>query len=262
MIRLALLISLAALPAQAMTIEDCRRLQSSLAATLPAINDIRLSPSVTEDGWCRVIDGPIGGGLEWKMSGGLEDFNVEVRQKRLEIEELGPFDLTGSVEAQPSGGIEIGPFQLVTGAKDRAIISAATGRGTASDTTSLSLTRAALSVAGERALVNDILAWAFRLDASAADSSLIAAGDQREEMLTWLEDEAADLIDEGSAAAFRKMVDAYPRARGKAEIRMSEDKPLAVGPVVTAVLFGGDFSRQDAAALIEEAGLSFTWTPE
>lgn len=262
MIRLAFVFILATLPVQAMTIEECRDVQASLARTLPTIKDMRLSPSVTEDGWCRVIDGPIGGGLEWKITGSLEDFTAELRQKRLEIDDLGPFELTASIEAQPSGGIEIGPFQLVSNAKDRVIVSAALGSGAPSDTTTLSLTRAALSVDGPRALVNDILAWAFRLDASAADSSLIAAGDQREEMLTWLEDEASELVDATSAEAFREMVDAYPRARGTAEIRMNEDKPLAVGALVSAVLFGGDFSRQDAAALIAEAGLSFSWMPE
>lgn len=262
---LILIAVLSAATAHAMTPEDCKRIQATVAKAVPAAGEVRLAPSVTDDGWCRVIDGPLGAGLEWQVTGPGDRFLFEMRQDGFELDELGPFDVTGSVQALGAGALEIGPFRLQSGPEDAATFSAAFGAGDGAEAVeveTLGLSRAALQVSGAGGLVDDVLAWAFRQDLAAARSSFIAARDQRAEMLTWLDDEARALIDADSATAFEAMVEAYPRARGTGRIAIREDQPIVVGRLLSSLLFGTAFSRSEAAALIEEAGLRFTWQPE
>lgn len=251
-------------PAQAMTSEDCKRIQSTFAKTIPAVGEIRIAPSVSADGWCRVIDGPIGSGLEWRVNEPGQRFLLEIRQQGLSFDELGPFDVTGRVEAASDGSLRLGPFRFATGPDDLAILSAVLvppEGGDSEDFTTLPLAEAVLQVTGARGLVDDILAWAFRQDLAAARSSFIAARDQRDYMLDWLNDDALSLIDPASADAFRDVVAAYPRARGTARLSIREGAPVQIGGLVAAVLFGARFSRAEAARLIEEAGLRFAWQP-
>lgn len=263
MIRPLCLALFCAAPAQAMTIEDCQRIQSTLSKPVAAIAELRLAPTVTDDGWCRVIDGPLGGGLEWRVDTSGNAFTAQFRQDGLEVDGLGPFDMTGVIARDADDRFKIGPLQLETTRGDSAILAASSPplADIQSGLTAAGLESAGLTVTGQAGLINDVLAWAFRLDKAAADSSLIAARDQRDEMLDWLNENAAQAIDPGSAAAFRAMVQAYPRARGAAEIRMQEDQPVQIGGLVSALLFGTSLTRGEAAQLIEEAGLRFIWTP-
>lgn len=262
---LILIAALLAAPAHAMTPEDCKRIQATVAKAVPAARDVRLAPSVTDDGWCRVIDGPLGAGLEWQVTGQGDRFLFEMRQDGFELDELGPFEVTGSVQALGGGALEIGPFRLRAGPEDSVTFIATFGASDGAEAVeveTLGLSRAVLQVSGQRGLVDDVLAWAFRQDLAAARSSFIVARDQRAEMLTWLETEARGLIDSESATAFEAMVRAYPNARGAGQISVPEGQQVAVGRLISSVLFGRSFSRSEAAALIEEAGLRFTWAGE
>ena len=252
-----------------MTPEECKRIQATGSKAVPAANDVRLAPTVTDDGWCRVIDGPLGAGLEWQVTGPGDLFLFEMRQDGFELDDLGPFEVTGAVRAPGDGALEIGPFRLQAGPEDVEIFSASFGSEDAADVDAdavegetLGRSRAVLQVSGQRGLVDDVLAWAFRQDLAAARSSFIVARDQRAEMLTWLEGEARALIDADSAAAFEAMVRAYPNARGTGQIAVPDGQQVAVGRLISSVLFGTGFSRAEAAALIEEACLRFTWQRE
>ena len=79
-------IFLLAAPVAAMTVEDCRRIQSLLAKTVPAVDDLRIAPRLSDDGWCRVIDGPFGGGLEWRFELSGDQFEAAFRQNGLEFD--------------------------------------------------------------------------------------------------------------------------------------------------------------------------------
>jgi hypothetical protein len=256
---LTVLLALAATPALAMTAEDCKRVQATVAKSVPAVNDLRLAPSVTDDGWCRVIDGPLGSGLEWRLETTGADFTLDVRQDRFEFEELGPFALTGQVQMQ-SRVLKIGPIRFSEDASNGAAFFAEFGSSVGADARVTALNQARLSV-GSAGLVDDVLAWAFRQDLTAARSSFIAARDQREFMLDWLNDEALRLIGDQSASAFREIVRAYPRARGTAVLSVADGQSIELGGLVSAVLFGESFSRADAAKLVQDAGLTLTWTP-
>ena len=246
-----------------MTAEDCARIQSLLSKPLPAVKELRLAPRVTEDGWCRVIDGPFGAGLEWRVVVSGDQFEAAFRQERLELEGLGPFQLSGGLARTEADRLQVGPIRLQARTGDAAVLSATSPKfaDVQSGAEAAGLERASLTVTGDRGLVDDVLGWAFRLDVAAARSSFIAARDQRADMLDWLDENALAVIDRDSAAAFRKMIDAYPRARGTAEITIREDRPVQIGPVISALLFGTSLTRGEAAQLIEEAGLRFTWTP-
>jgi hypothetical protein len=244
----------------AMTPEDCKARFSVIAGKISALEELRLAPDVTEDGWCRIIDGPLGAGLEWKLGFEGRDFTLDLRQNRFVFEDLGPFALTGRL-ATGDNRLSVVPLRLTSGRGDVIALSAVLGMG-GSPAPGFALTEARLAVAGEAGLVNEVLAWAFRQDLAAARSSLIAARDQREYMLDWLNDEALRMIDPASAEAFGALVAAYPRARGVAQIAAREDRPVEIGGLMNAVLFGNDFSRAQAAQLIEDAGLRFTWQSE
>lgn len=247
----------------AMTPEDCSRLRATIAKTFPPVEALRLSPSVTADKWCRVIDGPLGGGLEWRVTGERSSFLLEVRQDPLEVEGLGPFSMAGRVQALDGGEVEVGPFRFETRAGDRASVGAMFVRvdGQAA-TEALGLSRAALTVAGDRALIDEVLAWAFRLDLKAARSSLIEARNQRDDMLSWLDEVALHVVDDESARDFMRLVEAYPWSRGVAQITTREDRPVQIGPLISAVLFGSAFSEREASELVADAGLRFTWQPD
>ena len=251
---------LIAIPAVAMTPEDCKRIQTTVAKSVVAVSEIRLAPSVTEDGWCRVIDGPLGSGLEWRLETSGSDFTFDLRHDRFEFQSLGPLALTGQVQMQ-SKRLTVGPFRFIENADNSAMISAAFGNGDAGGAQTMALTGGALSVRGNGGLIDDILAWAFRQDLNAARSSFIAARDQRDYMLDWLNEEALKLVDSNSATAFRQIVRAYPRAHGTAVLAVRDDQPVELDGLISALLFGDDFSRSEAAALIEEAGLRLSWTP-
>lgn len=263
MIRLAVILGLLATPAVSMSARECNDVKDSIAAVLPAAGDVRLLPGVTDDGWCRVIDGPFGAGLEWRGSfaGGAASF--EVRQERFAFEGLGPFQLSGKIETPREGALEIGPVALVSNARNRATFSGeAEWLDASGNTTEIALTRAALTVTGDAGLIDEVLAWAFRFEVGQARSNLLQARDQRDAMGDWLETTAAPVIDETSVAQFRELIAAYPNARGTAQIGIRTDQPVTVGKLVGAVLFGSSFSESEAAALVRDAGLRFTWQPE
>ncbi len=249
-------------PAQA-TVEDCRRALADLSKLVSGAAELRLGPTATPDGWCRVIDGPFGAGLEWQIETSGAQFDAAFRQERLELDDLGFFNLTGNVAFSDEARLMIGPIRLETRAGDTAILQAVSSPNSDFRASALSagLERASLTVSGERGLVSEVLAWAFRLDLAAAQSSFIAARDQREEMLSWLSENAESALDPGSVSAFRRMVEAYPSTRGTAQIAMREDRPVQIGGLLSAVLFGTSLTRGEAGKLIEEAGLRFTWTP-
>lgn len=261
----ALLIGFGATTAAAMTVEDCQRLGSTLGNfTVSGGDEVRVSSSLTEDGWCRMLEGPLGRGVEWRSSGNLTDGTFQFRQKRHQVEDLGEFDLTGRLSISGGTEVALGPVRLTASDGDGAALTARlAGPNTITLTNlqSLEMESAGFGVEGQNGLVGDILAWAFRLDRAAAASSFIEARDQRAEMLDWLAETAEPIIDRASANAFRKMVEAYPRARGTAEITIREDRSVAIGPLVSAVLFGTSLTRAEAAGLVGEAGLRFTWTP-
>ena len=242
-----------------MTPEDCQQRLSAIAGFIPSAEEIRLAPDVTEDGWCRVLDGPFGGGLEWTLDVLGQEFTFELRQKRLVFEDVGTFGLSGRVEAR-SDQLSIGPVRLMSGNGDAISLTASFGvAGT--EERQFSLTNGRLSVSGESGLVNKVLAWAFRQDLAAARSSFISARDQRRFMEEWLEADAMPLIDKSSADAFLDMLKAYPRAEGFAVLSVREDAPVDVSGLINAVLFGAPFSRSKAGQMIEASGLNFTWQP-
>lgn len=256
---LALFFILLAAPVSAMTPEDCGQKLSVIAGKIQGAEDIRLAPDVTEDGWCRVIEGPLGRGLEWRLDIVGRDFELDLRQKKFDFEEIGTFEFSGRVRTQ-SNRLLIGPFGLTSGNGDEVLFSAEIGME-GSPEPGFSLSAGRLSVSGDTGLVNAVLAWAFRQDLSAARSSLISARDQRSVMLDWLEADAAPRVDSASADAFRDMVKSYPRAKGIAVLSVREDASVNVSGLINAVLFGAPFSRSEAGQLIEASGLSFAWSP-
>lgn len=260
MTRFAVLLLLSVSPVMAMTPEDCRSRLSAVAGKIPGVEELRLAPEVTEDGWCRVIDGPLGAGLEWRLDIDGRDFGLEVRQERFVFEEFGPFALIGRFTATDNA-MSLGPLRLTAANGDAIGLSAALGMA-GSLAPDFFLSEGRLSVAGGNGLVNEVLAWAFRQDLRAARSSFIAARDQRAQMRDWLDAEARPLVDGASAEAFLKMVEAYPRAAGTALLSVREDSPLGVGGLINAVLFGAPFNRSEAAQLIRAAGLTLTWQPD
>ncbi len=262
---LALILVFLAGSAQAMTPEDCRQIQSTLAKSIAALKELRLSPSVSQDGWCRVIDGPLGGGLEWTFQRFGTGFQLSLRQDNFAVDDLGPFEMTGQIRASDGTELEIGPFRLIADDRDRVVFSAlfeATDDADGLKAETLSLSRSALTVVSGDSLVNEILAWAFRQDLTAARSSFITARDQRVYMLEWLDTEALNVIDGASAQAFKAFVGAYPQARGTAQITTREGQSVQVGGLIAAVLFGAPFSNSEAAQLVADAGLRFTWQPD
>lgn len=242
-----------------MTSEDCRQRLSVIEGMISNVNEIRLAPDVTEDGWCRVLDGPLGGGLEWRLDVLGQEFTFELRQKRFVFDDVGTFGLSGRIEAR-SDQLMVGPVRMKSESGDAIELSASFGMaGTAER--QFSLTGGRLSVSGQSGLVNKILAWAFRQDLAAARSSFISARDQRSFMEEWLEADAVPLINKSSADAFLVMLKAYPRAEGLAVLSVREDAPVNVSGLINAVLFGAPFSRKEAAQLIEASGLVFSWQP-
>ncbi len=252
-------------PASAMTPEDCLRLRDMAAKTVPAVSQLRISPAVTEDLWCRVIDGPLGPGWDWRMSQTSDSFTLEVRKDRLTYDTLGPFRVEGRVETLDQGSVRIGPITLGKLNGDVMQLAAdfgALGDGETDAVRPMHLAEGQLLVQGAGGLVNDVLSWAFRQDLQSARSSLIAAREQRDEMERWLTSSGADVTDAASVDAFRKILDAYPNARGTAVLSAGADGPVDMGALVMSVLTGSDFSRGDAAALIARAGLRLSWRPK
>lgn len=261
--RAVILWAISATSSFAMTGAECRDLQRRAEEVLPAVSELRVSPGVTEDGWCRIIDGPLGSGLEWRGMWNGQRISLDIRHESFVFEDLGPFEVEGGIETPRNGELVVGPIRLVKDDANRAVLFArAEWEDAAGSDVVASLTAASLSVTGNAKLLDDILAWAFRLDLASARSNFMQARDQRDEMLEWLDSVAAPMIDQPSLEAFRAFVAAYPRARGTARIAIRDDEPVAVGPLIAAVLFGSDFSEGQAARLVRDAGLSFSWRPE
>lgn len=256
---LALFFILLAAPVSAMTPEDCAQKLSVIAGKIKGAEEIRLAPDVTKDGWCRVIEGPLGRGLEWRLDIVGRDFELDLRQKKFVFEEIGTFEFSGRLRTQ-SNRLMIGPLGLTSGSGDEVLFSAEIGME-GSPEPGFSLSAGRLLVSGKTGLVNAVLAWAFRQDLTAARSSFISARDQRRFMEEWLEADAMPLIDKSSADAFLDMLKAYPRAKGVAVLSVREDAPVNVSGLINAVLFGAPFSRSEAGQLIEASGLTFTWQP-
>jgi hypothetical protein len=255
-------LAVAAAPAAAMTVEECDSLQRNLAATVPVAGDPKLARAVTPDGWCRVVSEPLAG-LEWKADIGASGFFAQFRQDRLDIDGLGDFGFRGDV-GRVGSQLNIGPVSLRRRDGDAVTLAAVTeapAQG-AAGLGPMQLDGAELRVSGRNGLVGDILAWAFRTDIRRARSSFTVADDQRAAMLEWLDALPAGFMDVSSRAAFREMVEAYPKARGTAVISVAEDRGVALGPLIGAVLFGSDFSEDSAAALVRDAGLTLAWEPE
>lgn len=261
MIRAGILAVMLAAPAAAMTPADCDRLRDQVVAAVPSAGDIRISPSLTPDGWCRVLEAPFGEGLEFRVAGVGAEFVAEFRQQDVELDALGPFSISGRVQMAETGGLHVGPIIALTRLNEVISFEATTAplSGSVSEGKDVALGKAELRIAGSRGLVGDVLAWAFRLDARRARSNLTEARDQRAEMLEWLEEVPAGAAEAPSQTAFREIVAAYPNARGAVVLQGSD---AALGPLLGAVLFGAPFSREDGAKFLRSAGLGLSWTPE
>lgn len=258
-ISVVLAVAFSAASAPAMTPQDCTRIRDALSEAIPAVAELRLSPSLTDDGWCRVVDGPLGAGLEWRADAVGDRFSAQFRQRAFEIEDLGRFELEGTVD-HADGRLTVGPIRLARSG-EAANLNASIGAPETGGNFSYDLQGASLSVTSGAKFASDILAWAFRLDAAAARSNFTAARDQREDMLKWLEDLPATVTDAESRENFRKLVAAYPNARGIAVLSAGADGPVQFGELLAAVLRGSDFTRADGAALLGKAGLRLSWEP-
>lgn len=263
------LLALVAGPAQAMEPADCARLQALVGEAVPPVAELKLAPRVTTDGWCRVLAGPFGEGIEWQGTADADGFFAEFRQNTLTVAPFGAFTMTAQVAQRPGTGLSVGPIRLIRPNGDAAVLTLALGPLDLSDAAAaqqslggVTLTSGALSVQGRRGLVADVLAWAFRLDARAARSNLTVARDQRTVMLDWLDGLPDETGDAAGRAAFRDLVAAYPGARGTATLSVPAGNDVALGTVIGAVLFGSDLSRGASADLVRKAGLTLTWQPD
>lgn len=199
------------------------------------------------------------------MSQTQENFQLELRKDRFTYDGLGPFTVGGRVETLDEGSVRIGPVTLKKLNEDALTVTADFGALEDEDGSTsrpMRLAGGQLRVLGAGGLINEVLAWAFRHDLQAAKSSLITARNQRDEMESWLASRGAGMTDAASSGAFRKIVQAYPNARGTAVLSMGQDGSVDVGALVMAVITGSAFSRGDATALIRDAGLRLSWQPE
>lgn len=249
-------------PVAAMTPESCDEMQRELAAALPVVGDLRLAADVTADGWCRIISEPLAG-LEWQAGGTSRGIVADFRRDRTEFPGLGEFGFTGQVTVLRHE-LRIGPMSLRRPNGDFATLTATTGapERDARGLGPMELAGAELRISGSQGLIGDVLAWAFRLDARRARSNFAASGEQRETMRDWLDALPPGFVDETSRIAFEDLVRAYPSVRGTAVVAVPGDRPVALGPLISALLFGTDFSNADAAALVREAGLQFRLEPD
>ena len=247
-----------------MEAEDCRRFHEALAAVIPPVSEMKMAPQPTEDGWCRVIDGPFAEGLKWQATETGAGFVADFRMERIEIEGLGRFGLSATLRRTREGHLRIDPFTLQRSNGDLIDLLAETGAFGdlgGGRLGALTLPLAELRIGGDDGLAGDVLAWFFRVDVRAARSNLTEARDQRNLMLRWLEDLPAGIGDAGSRLAFRDIVRAYPNARGVATLAARDDTPVDISGLLGAVLFGADFTEAEAVGLLEKAGLSLAWQP-
>ena len=245
-----------------MTLEDCEAALGRLRGALPVAAEFGLDGGVTPEDWCRVADGPMAG-LDWRTNGVRGGFVVEFRKAEFEVPDLGEFRLTGEI-VRLDGAYRIGPVLLRRESGDAIVVNATlVAPATGSDGLgSMVLDEAELMVVGVDGIVADVLSWAFRTDIRSARSNITEADDQRAEMRDWLEELPSGFLDTGSRGDFRTMIRSYPLAAGMAVLSVPEDRDVAVGPLIAAVLSGAPFSEGDAAALVRDAGLTFRWTPE
>ncbi|MDJ0639412.1 MAG: hypothetical protein QNJ20_11300 [Paracoccaceae bacterium] len=250
-----------------MTQAQCTSYRAEVIRYLPFLEPLELSPSVSDDGWCRIaeVGGALADQIEWRARTGGDGFtadfrvaNVRVAEEFVNLTATVFYDGMETLEASRVHLTGQGATSVVFSAEVKPIdlsspSAAQNGFGTAS------LVDARLGVTGGSQFLSLNLAEAFGFDLEAAMDDPEIAEEQRREMYQWLDRSVIGPAKTLSWKGFHDLVARYPsETAGTVTISLRGGQSI---PLQTLAVLWYDISQGREPDRKGLSSLEVTWSP-